>query len=70
VDWPDVVNRFRGPSIGEWVGVLHAALRRKARSDCAALEPGQVATADLLVEVDVLRRTLKRLHTSEGGTYL
>jgi ATP-dependent 26S proteasome regulatory subunit len=70
VDWPDVVNRFREPSIGDWVGVLHATLRRKARSDCAALEPGQVATADLLAEVDVLRRTLKRLHTSEGGTYL
>jgi transitional endoplasmic reticulum ATPase len=70
VDWPDVVSRFRGPSVGEWVGVMHAALRRKARSDCAALAPGQVSTADLLVEVDVLRRTLKRLSTAEGGTYL
>jgi ATP-dependent 26S proteasome regulatory subunit len=70
VDWPGVVNRFREPSIGEWVGVLHASLRRKARSDCAALEPGQVSTGDLLTEVDVLRRTLKRLHPAEGGTYL
>lgn len=70
VDWPDVVSRFREPSIGEWVGVLHATLRRKARSDCAALEPGQVSTADLLAEVDVLRRTLKRLRTTAGGTYL
>ncbi len=70
VDWPDVVNRFRAPSTGEWVGLLHATLRRKARSDCAALEPGQVSTSDLLVEVEVLRRTLKRLRASEGGTYL
>jgi ATP-dependent 26S proteasome regulatory subunit len=70
VDWADVVSRFREPSIGDWVGVLHAALRRKARSECAALEPGQVATSDLLAEVEVLRRTLKRLRTTEGGTYL
>jgi ATP-dependent 26S proteasome regulatory subunit len=70
VDWLDVVNRFREPSTGEWVGLMHATLRRKARSDCAALEPGQVSTADLLVEVEVLRRTLRRLRATEGGTYL
>jgi ATP-dependent 26S proteasome regulatory subunit len=70
VDWPDVVNRFREPSTGEWVGLLHATLRRKARSECAALEPGQVTTQDLLAEVELLRRTLKRLRSSEGGTYL
>ena len=70
VDWLDVVNRFREPSIGEWVGLLHATLRRKARSDCAALEPGEVSTQDLLAEVEVLRRTLKRIRATEGGTYL
>ncbi|MGH7288977.1 MAG: AAA family ATPase [Myxococcota bacterium] len=70
VEWLDVVNRFREPSVGEWVGLLHAALRRKARSECAALEAGAVTTADLLGEVEVLRRTLKRLRSSEGGTYL
>jgi SpoVK/Ycf46/Vps4 family AAA+-type ATPase len=70
VDWPDVVNRFRGPSIGEWVAVLHAALRRKARTECVARAEAPVSTDDLLAEVEVLRRTLKRLRTSEGGTYL
>ena len=70
VDWLDVVNRFREPSTGDWVGLLHATLRRKARSECVALEPGQVSTADLLLEVEVLRRTLKRLRASAGGTYL
>lgn len=70
VDWVDVVNRFREPSIGEWIGVLHAALRRKARGECAAQEQSPVATADLLAEVELLRRTLKRLHATEGGTYL
>ena len=70
VDWLDVVNRFREPSTGEWVGLLHATLRRKARSDCAELAPGQVSTPDLLTEVEVLRRTLKRLRATDGGTYL
>jgi SpoVK/Ycf46/Vps4 family AAA+-type ATPase len=70
VDWLDVVNRFREPSIGDWVGVMHAALRRKARSDCAALEPGLVTTPELLVEVDVLRRTFKRLRATAPGTYV
>lgn len=70
VDWLDVVNRFREPSTGEWVGVLHATLRRKALSECAALEPGQVTTQDLVAQVEVLRRTLKHLRSTESGTYL
>jgi ATP-dependent 26S proteasome regulatory subunit len=70
VDWLDVVNRFREPSIGEWLSVMHAALRRKARSECAAVESGLVTTADLLVEVEVLRRTFKRLRAAPAGTYV
>jgi SpoVK/Ycf46/Vps4 family AAA+-type ATPase len=70
VDWLDVVNRFREPSIGEWVGVMHAALRRKARSECVATEANPVTTADLLVEVEVLRRTFKRLRAAPSGTYV
>ncbi len=70
VDWLDVVNRFRAPSTGEWVGLMHATLRRKARSECVALAPDQISTADLVAEVEVLRRTLKRLRPTEGGTYL
>ncbi len=70
VDWHDVVNRFREPRTGEWVGLMHATLRRKARSECSALSPDQVATADLVAEVEILRRTLKRLRQSAGGTYL
>ena len=70
VDWLDVVNRFREPSIGDWVGVMHAARRRKARADCMAGEPAAVTTADLLVEVDQLRRTFKRLRATPAGTYV
>lgn len=70
VDWPDVVTRFREPSIGEWVGLLHTTLRRKAREDCSAAEVSAVETEDLLAEVEVLRRTLRRLRAAAGGTYL
>jgi ATP-dependent 26S proteasome regulatory subunit len=70
VDWLDVVNRFREPSIGDWVGVTHAALRRKARADCSAGEPGPVTTADLLVEVEQLRRTFRRLRATPAGAYV
>lgn len=70
VDWTDVVTRFREPSVGEWVGLLHTALRRKAREACSADGVGPVDTDDLLAEVEVLRRTLKRLRTAPGGTYL
>jgi ATP-dependent 26S proteasome regulatory subunit len=70
VDWADVVNRFREPSTAEWVALLHATLRRKARAECAALEASLVETKDLVAEVEVLRRTLKRLRPAEGGTYL
>jgi SpoVK/Ycf46/Vps4 family AAA+-type ATPase len=70
IDWNDVVNRFREPSTGEWVGLLHATLRRKARSDCTGTTAGQVTTQDLLDEVEVLRRTLKRLRATAVGTYL
>jgi ATP-dependent 26S proteasome regulatory subunit len=70
VDWLDVVNRFREPSVGEWVALLHGTLRRKAHAECVASAPPQVETADLVAEVEVLRRTLRRLRASVGGTYL
>jgi SpoVK/Ycf46/Vps4 family AAA+-type ATPase len=70
VDWAGVVSRFRDPTVGEWVALLHATLRRKARAECAAFEAGLVETDDLLAEVEVLRRTLKRIRATAGGTYV
>lgn len=70
VDWAGVVGRFRDPTVGEWVQLLHATLRRKARAECAAIEAGLVDTDDLLAEVEVLRRTLRRIRATVGGTYV
>jgi len=70
VDWADVVTRFREPSTGEWITLLHTALRRKAREECGGAELAPIETADLLAEVEVLRRTLRRLRGATGGNYL
>jgi hypothetical protein len=50
---------------------MHAVLRRKARSECSAEPITPVATDDLLAEVEVYRRTRKRLpRSAPSGTYL
>lgn len=71
VDWKDVVSRFRDPSTGDWIHLLHGVLRRKARCECADERPASVTTEDLLEEVERFRRTLKRLpRAATAGTYV
>lgn len=71
VDWQDVVSRFRGPSIGEWIHLMHGVLRRKARCEAASEGVALVSTEDLLAEVDRFRLTMKRLpRPVPAGTYL
>jgi SpoVK/Ycf46/Vps4 family AAA+-type ATPase len=71
VDWTDVVSRYREPSTGDWIHLLHAVLRRKASVECAPIDVPLVETEDLLGEVEVYRRTRKRLpRSTPSGTYL
>jgi len=71
VDWQDVVSRFREPSTGDWIRLMHGVLRRKARCDAAEEAVNLVCTEDLLEEVDRFRRTRKHLpRPAPGGTYL
>ena len=70
VDWNAVVTHYQGPSTGEWIRVLHATLRRKARCEANGEEPGPITTADLLGEVDRLRAAKNRLPTTGSGIYL
>jgi ATP-dependent 26S proteasome regulatory subunit len=70
VDWHAVVSRYQGPSTGEWIRVLHAALRRKARCEAAGDDEGPVRTADLELEVERLRATRNHLPAASGGIYL
>lgn len=71
VDWGDVVGRFREPSTGDWVLLLHAVLRRKASVECDPIDIPLVETDDFLAEVESYRRTRKRLpRSAPSGTYL
>jgi ATP-dependent 26S proteasome regulatory subunit len=70
VDWLEVVNRYEDPSPGEWIRLLHAVLRRKARCEAAGEGEGPVRTADLLAEVERFRQAKGRLPSSGSGIYL
>lgn len=70
VDWQAVVSRYQGPSTGEWIRVLHGALRRKARCQAAGEDEGPVTTADLQGEVERLRAARTRLPEPGAGIYL
>lgn len=72
VDWKDVVSRFREPSTGDWIRLMHGVLRRKARHECYDPQaPAPVRTEDLLDELDRYRKTRKRLPRAGAvGTYL
>ena len=66
VDWPRVIDQNREASIGSWVQLMHAVLRRKARCDAADDKPGEVTTEDVLAEVDRTKRATVRLPTTSG----
>lgn len=71
VDWERVVGSYAGPSTGEWVRLLHAVLRRKARCEAAQETAGPITTEDVLHEVDRSRQARGRLPvTGGGGIYL
>jgi len=69
IDWQRAIEQNRESSIGRWIQLLHAVLRRKARCDAADDKPGEVTTEDVLSEVDRFKRATVRLPTT-GGRYL
>jgi ATP-dependent 26S proteasome regulatory subunit len=70
IDWTAVVGQSREASIGDWVRVLHAVLRRKARCEAAGEAARPVTTGDLRGEVDRFLRAQDRLHVREIGNYV
>jgi len=68
IAWDDVVLDQQGPTPGEWVRLLHAALRRKARCEAAGEAVTPVSTQDLVSEVDRFRRASNQL--PQLGTYV
>jgi SpoVK/Ycf46/Vps4 family AAA+-type ATPase len=69
VDWARAVEKDRSSLIGDWVRLLNAVLRRKARCEAADEEPDGVTTQNVLDEVDRFKRASKRLPARQG-TYL
>ena len=70
VDWHHVVERYREPVAGDWVRIMHAVLRRKARKEAAGEEPELVSTQDLLDEVDRYRRANTQIVATQSGNYV
>jgi len=66
IDWPRAIEQNRESSIGSWIQLMHAVLRRKARCDAASEGPGEVTTEDVLGEVDRFKRATLRLPTTSG----
>ncbi len=66
VAWTDVVREHRESSIGQWVRLLHAVLRRKARCDAADEPSDSVVTEDLLQEVERVKKVTNQLPPTAG----
>ena len=70
IDWKAVVGNRTEASAGDWVRILHAVLRRKARSEVTGDEVSPVSTTDLKREVDRFMQTHNRIPASDGGNYV
>ena len=66
IDWAAVVRQHGAASIGDWVRLLHAVLRTKARCEEADGVTDLVKTQDLLAEVERTKRVTARLPASIG----
>ncbi|MFI5316035.1 MAG: AAA family ATPase [Myxococcota bacterium] len=66
IEWQRAIEQNREASIGSWIQLLHAVLRRKARCDAAAESPGEVTIEDVLAEVDRFKRATLRLPATSG----
>ncbi|MCG8589088.1 MAG: AAA family ATPase [Proteobacteria bacterium] len=70
VTWLQVVGTNRETSIGDWVRILHAVLRRKARCEAAGEEATPVSTSDLVEEVARFQHARGRIPAPGAGNYL
>ena len=70
VDWKAVVERYRMSTTGDWIRIMHAVLRRKARCQAAGETPSLVTTQDLFDEVDQFRQTSNQIAVPQAGNYV
>jgi ATP-dependent 26S proteasome regulatory subunit len=70
IDWNVVTAGFHHPIPGDWIHILHAVLRRKARHEAAGEDVAPVSSQDLIDEVERFKNASSRLAVPEPGTYV
>ena len=70
IDWQAVTQDYHHPASGDWVHILHATLRRKARCEAAGETSTPVTTRDLRDEVARFKQANSRLAMPKPGTYV
>ncbi len=70
IDWREVVSQERDPSTGDWIRIMHAVLRRRARCEAGGDSVGAVSTQELVEEVRRYRQTTDRLRMPAPGNYV
>ncbi len=70
IEWSAVVGQIKDPTPGDWVRMLHAVLRRKARCEAAGEEVTPVSTGDLTREAEKARETRARIQGPAVGHYV
>ena len=70
IRWAEVVGKTSEASTGDWIRILHAVLRRKARTEVAGDTVSPVTTSDLKREVERFMQTHDRIQVAEGGNYV
>lgn len=70
VDWSAVVHRAEVGATGNWVRILHAVLRHKARCEAGGDSASVITTADVAAEVHRFDQAARRIQAQHGGTYV
>lgn len=70
IDWKRVVAQSESAGTGEWVRILHAVLRRKARFEAVGEEPDSITNSDLDNEVLRFNQAKRRIQLPGGGNYV
>jgi ATP-dependent 26S proteasome regulatory subunit len=70
IDWKSVVGRYHEPSTGDWIRIMHAVLRRKARCEASGETANNVTTQNMLDEVDRFRQANKQIAVPQSGNYV
>ena len=70
IDWRALVGRTQIATTGDWVRILHAVLRRKARCEVGGEATATVSLEDLRNEVQRFDQAARRIRSTPGGTYV